>query len=67
MKIAQAHSLEKLCIALSKKGMQIVLFRKAQSYQLKQCLYPGPASAADLLAGAGWSSPGWDPTGHPQP
>lgn len=49
MKIAQAYSLEKLCTVLSKKGMQIFLFRKAQSYQLKQYLYPGPASTAVLL------------------
>lgn len=53
----------KLRAAPSKKRMQILLFRKAQNCQLKQCLYPGLASAAAVPGEAGGRSAGTAPHG----
>ena len=41
----------KLLTTLSKMGIQIPLFRKAQNYQLKQCLYPGSGISRSFTMG----------------
>lgn len=57
MEIAQAYSMGKLRAAPSKRGMQMLLLRKAQNCQLKHCLHPGLASPSALPRDAGPQAP----------